>query len=334
MIVISGASGFIGRRLTAAAKTHFSPVDLWCYASPSRCDYEQQGKAFLANREISFSEADFVGGAGLIKTSKKPEVVFHLAANSATWTDDHRPNDLGTQNFIHSLSGLGPGSHVIFTSTIAVADSRTNYGAPLTETTPTSRLPLTKYGLSKLRAELWLQDAAKRMGFSLTILRLVTVYGEDARPSTLFPVMRGLALKRSSLSRLAWPGLTGLIHVDDVVHLALSLAGKPPPSGNTEVYFAQAQAHSLAWVSQITHEFLNLPYEPISPPKYIWHTLSGLLSSLLRAGHRLPGRIYGPLWRLRLMTENVFWCDPAKIRRAVPDWLPLRLEDKIGEALA
>jgi nucleoside-diphosphate-sugar epimerase len=334
MILVTGASGFVGRRLAAEARAHFPDENLFCYAARDSCAYERAGKAFLAEQNIAFTEADFVGGAGLVKIREEPRVVFHLAANSATYTSDHRSNDLGTRNLIHSLAGLGRKSHVIFTSSVAVTDSRMDYGEPLTEATSAATLPLTKYGASKLRAEQWLQNEARRMGFALTILRPVTIYGPGARPNTLFPVLKQMILRNSSLARLTWPGLTGLVHVDDVVRVALSLAATPPASGMSELYFVQSEAHSLAEVSRMAHGSLRLPYRGIGLPAWFWKCLGRSLYLLLRAPGKLSGKIHGSLWRLRLLTENVFWCDPRKLRNAIPKWVPLCLKDNIGSALA
>src|SRR5437867_11094724 len=130
LVVITGASGFVGRRFGPLAAAHFPGADLLCYAGQENSDYERTGKNALTQNKIPFAEADFVSGRGLMNLKKQPRFVFHLAANSATWQRDHRCNDVGTRNLIGSLKGLAQGSHVLFTSSIAVVDMRRNYSAP------------------------------------------------------------------------------------------------------------------------------------------------------------------------------------------------------------
>src|SRR5207253_2055710 len=136
----------------------------------------------------------------------------------------------------------------------------------------------------KLRAERWLRDEAMKKGFALTILRLVTIYGPQARSHTLFPVLKRLASIGSLVSRIGWPGLTGLIHVDDAVRIMLTLANIPPKQGVTDTYLAQGEAYSLAEISRMVHRFLRLPYRRITFSVRFWKMLSGSLYWLLLAG--------------------------------------------------
>src|SRR5688572_14040722 len=143
MILITGASGFVGRRLAAAARKETSGSDLFCYTSPWNCAYENEGKAILARAGFTHAEADLLIAERLPKMRTTPEVVFHLAANSGTLTNDHRANDIGTRNLIQSLPDFGRGCHLVFTSSVAVTDTRPDYQQPLTESAAESESPLT-----------------------------------------------------------------------------------------------------------------------------------------------------------------------------------------------
>jgi nucleoside-diphosphate-sugar epimerase len=333
LVVITGANGFIGRHFCAQAARHFSGLDSICYAGDENDEYETAGREILAERRVRFFEADFTRGHGLLSVNRQPRFVFHLAASSATWKRDHRCNEVGTQNLVKSLKGLGPGSHLLFTSSIAVMDKRLDYRVPLMEETKTGKSPYTNYGLSKLKAEQWLRTQARRKGFSLSILRLVTVYGTGARRNSLFPVLRKQALRGSALGRLDWPGRTGLLHVDDVCTILLSLATKPPPPGDTEVYLAQEEARTVANISEVVHSKCGLPYEPIRLPRSLWKGLFYQLGLAMRFKCLIPAHAYGSLWRLRLMVENVFWADCQKLRDVLPHWKPALLEENIEEAI-
>jgi nucleoside-diphosphate-sugar epimerase len=310
-----------------------SASEMMCLVGPSCCDYDREGRRHLAESEIPCVEVDLLKAETLKGIQTTPEVVFHLAANTGTGTRDHRANDVGTRNLVSSLQHFGPGCHLIFTSSIAVADRRMDYETPLTETTAVTKLPLTEYGRSKLRAEEWLQQEAQRRGFTLTILRLVTVYGPGARQNTLFPVLKQLILNRSVLARVGWPGLTGLIHVDDLVRIMSFLARKPPASRETALYYVQGEAVCVGEVSKAAHNVLGLPYRPILFRQSFSNLLSRRLTSLLSTRGLLPSRLHGNLWRLRLLMGNVFWCDTHKLRRAMPDWSPMQLRDTLKRIL-
>ena len=199
---------------------------------------------------------------------------------------------------------------MVFTSTIAVMDTREDYSTPVTETTPTCRAPFTDYGLSKLRAEEWLRQEARSRGFALTILRPVTVYGPQCRPNTVMS-----------------------IHVDDLVTVLLAVAEFPPPSGQTATYLVQAEARSLADVSRMIHTRLDAPFRPVEFSERAWRLIRKMCYRALHLKGCVPCDLYAAWWRLRIASENVFWCDKAKLRGVLPEWKPSSLEDRIGECL-
>ncbi len=323
----------MGRRLAVHAAEAYPSARITCYATRNSSAYETQGKKALTSRNIVPIETDLTTGDGLIDLPQQPSVVFHLAANSATWSKDHSCNDRGTQNFLASFRHLGPGTHVVFTSTIAVMDTREDYSTPVTEMTPTCRRPFTEYGLSKLRAEEWLRQEARRRGFALTILRPVTVYGPECRPNTVQGVLKRGVLRRSFLSRVQWPGQTGFIHVEDVVGVLLALAELPPPSGDAETYLVQAETRTLAEVSRLIHARLHVPFNPVKFPERVWRLIRKMCYLALHLKGCLPCDVYAAWWRLRIACENVFWCDTTKLRRVLPAWQPWSLEDRIVECL-
>ena len=246
---------------------------------------------------------------------------------------DHRCNDIGTQNFIRALEPLNSGSHVLFTSSIAVTDNRPDYTQPLTEETPVFSLPSTAYGLTKLRAEEWLKEQARTKGFSLTILRLSTVYGRGPRPTSLFDEMKKHVLRGSLIGRVSWPGLTGFIHVDDVVEALLRFSQKPPKPSETETYILHTESHSLAKVSELLHRELRISYRPVNLPRILWKMASMVGKRKRVLTKILPIRVYSVVWRGSLILDHVLWCDTDKVARTLPGWSPRSLEATIAETL-
>jgi nucleoside-diphosphate-sugar epimerase len=333
MVVISGASGFIGRPLALRARSFFETSDVDCLAWDTDHDYERKGQDWLRAAGIPFVRTDLVSGRGLEKLTKAPKIVFHLAASTYTSMSDHRCNDIGTQNFIKALEPLNSSSHVLFTSTIAVTDNRPDYRQPLTEETPVFSLPSTAYGLSKLRAEEWLKERARMQGFSLTILRLSTVYGSGPRPTSLFDEMKKHVLCGSLVGRVNWPGLTGFVHVGDVVEVLLRFSQKPPKFGETATYILHTESRTLAKVSELLHRELRLPYRPVKLPRILWKTASMVGRRKRALSKILPSQIYSVVWRGSLIVDHVFWCDTDKVSRTLPDWRPRSLEATIAETL-
>lgn len=333
MILLTGASGFIGRRLAERIRAEFGTSDLTCLAADLPSAYEQDSQRLLRQAGISFLETDLRTGKGLEAVPRRPRLVFHLASNTFTFDTDYRCNDLGTRNLYEAIGPLGLESHVLFTSSVAVMDRRSDYSRPLTEATPVIGPPSTPYGRSKLRAEEWLKERAKEDGFALTILRLVTVYGDGPRPTSFFFELKKLVLRQAFLARLNWPGLTGFVHVADVAEVLTRLAGMPPKPGQSETYFVQAESLTFATVSEWLHQALEVPYRAVHLPRTVWRLGALVARNKELLAKVLPNRIYNAVWRGSLLLENVFWCQTDKLTRALPDWKPRLLKDTIRETL-
>ena len=334
MIVLTGASGFIGRRLAAQLAETQPPASLHCLVGPDERDpFYRAGAQLLISRGIEPRSCDLVSGRGL-DGLRGADIVFHLAANTHTWEADHCCNDIGTENLLRAVQLLGPNSHFIFTSTTAVMDSRSDLDEPMIAASKTPQPPLSEYGLSKWRAEEHLRAAAAKQGFRLTIVRLCTVYGPQPRPNTLFDVMKREVSRQSLVSRLNWPALTSFVYVEDVVACLLKAAGDPPQPGQTRVYLLAAESRTLAEVSQLLHLIKELPYRPISLQKAAWRLLSNTRHLCRWGAGRLPAWLFNPVWRLNIVVNPVFNCDSSLMIKDFPDLRPRLLEDCIGDVMS
>lgn len=333
MIIISGASGFIGRRLAAQLRGQQPGTDLRCLAKENDDAFGQSGVRHLKSNSVIPILSDLVTGRGL-SGLRSPEIIFHLAANTHTWEPDQRCNDIGTENLIRAVSPLGPESHFIFTSTVAVMDNRKDLGSPLRADTPTDGPPMNRYGLSKWRAEKFLLAEARRRGFRLSIVRLCTVYGPEFRPNTFFDVLKKQVERGTIASRLNWPGLTSFIHVQDVVECLLRVASNPPPSGQPRICLLATESGTLQDAARVTHAASDLPYQEVVLPQSIWRTL-GRVHELCRIAQKhLPPAIYNSFWRMNLVINPVFYCDTVSMKDLFPGLNFRRMRDSIAEVLS
>jgi len=330
MIVVSGASGFIGRRLAARLAIERPAADLRCLVRASDDTFCQAGSAFLRSQSIKCTPIELISARGL-EGLQSPDVVFHLAANTHTWEGDHGCNDAGTLNLLRALGPLGPNNHIIFTSTTAVMDNREDLSEPLQASPEVSASPLSQYGLTKWRAEEFLRRESAKQGFRLSIVRLCTVYGPDPRPNTLFDVLKRHVMKRSLASRLNWPALTSFIHVDDVVSCLLRVADDPPEPGKVRTYLLATESKTLADVACLLYRVHNLPYQRVALPGCGWK-LCRIAHKLCKWGAGwLPAWLYNFLWRFDVAVNPVFHCNTNLIARWFPKLNPRRMEDCIGE---
>jgi nucleoside-diphosphate-sugar epimerase len=328
-LIISGASGFIGRRLATRLKSSRPSTDLHCLVKKGEDDFGRSGVECLLSRSMLPVPTDLVHGTGL-EHLPKPDVLFHLAANTHTWERDHGCNDLGTENLLRALGPLGPANHVVFTSTTAVMDNR-RLGEPLGPLPLIEQRPFSHYGQTKLRAEEFLRTEAVRQRFPLSIVRLCTVYGPQPRPNTLFDILKQEVAKRTIASRLDWPALTSFIHVDDVVSCLIGLKHNPPPAGETRTYLLATESKTLAQVSRMLYRAQGLVYGMISLPKAVWSLLSNVHRLCRWGAGSLPAPFYNCLWRFNMVVNPVFHCDTSLMGEWFPRLKPKLLVDCINE---
>lgn len=324
MVIITGANGFVGQHLVPRALKYFKRSEIICLISEKMRDpsLETRGKRVLKKNGLRTLKVDLVTGKGLDKLPKHPRLVIHLAANTDTSITDHKVNDIGTKNLIKALS-LNNKAHIIYTSTTALMSGRSNCSKQFNEqATP---IPSNEYSRSKLRAEKFLKESCRKDKFNLTIVRLNTVYGGDPRKRKMFQALKEYILKGSFITRLNWPGKTGVIHVDDVVSALLNLAKKPPQGNKVQLLLLNAENLSLSEISQIMHYKMGIYYKPINLPKLFWMLCSFGRKFLPLIEKLTTPSFYNLIWRVSLIVDNVIYCKSNKISKVLPKWKPRKM---------
>jgi nucleoside-diphosphate-sugar epimerase len=218
-ILVTGASGFIGRALCAQLLARGHEVS----ALVRRAGSQPTGTHALAG--------DLGDNAGLAQAlaDARPECVVHLAAEIASQRSERKLREVnvaGTARLLDACTalagaGLTPGPRFVFASTVVTGDAR---GALLSEETP---LPVqTPYGRSKQEGE----RLALSCGLPAVVIRPSHVYG----PGGWYVDELIAHLRQPGRFAVIGSGenLWDVVHVDDVVS-ALVLAVERAAPGST-----------------------------------------------------------------------------------------------------
>ncbi|HEY6859398.1 MAG TPA: D-erythronate dehydrogenase [Pseudolabrys sp.] len=182
-ILITGAAGMIGRKLTARLvkdgqlNGQIDRLTLIDVIPP------QKPPKFTGVVEISTSDLSDPGAAAKAIIGK-PEMIFHLAGvvsgeAEIDFEKGYRVNLDGTRALLEAIRAANYQPKVVFTSSIAV------YGAPFPISIPDDfhLAPLTSYGTQKAICELLLADYTRRGFLDGVGIRLPTICVRPGKPN-------------------------------------------------------------------------------------------------------------------------------------------------------
>jgi UDP-glucose 4-epimerase len=235
---VTGARGFIGRRLTLYLRDQglvvcgvghgHLPAELW----------SQAGLAKWSNSEITAEAFDQLANEQGI-----PDFVFHLAGGSAVGAsldsplEDFTRTTNTTARLLEWLRTHSPRSKLVVASSAAV------YGDTGATPAEESRrpAPVSPYGYHKLMMEQLCHEYSQVFGLETVVLRMFSVYGEGLRKQLLWDCGVKLMAEGDSI-KLGGTGeeLRDWIHIDDVVTMmhqiaALASADCPVFNGGSSV---------------------------------------------------------------------------------------------------
>jgi len=218
--LVTGASGFIGRRL--AQKLAREGHDVICLVRRT------SRTAGLEGPSIGLAVGDVTDPASLESALRDRDHIFHLAAvvQAAAASDFETVNVAGTRHLVEAALRAGPAiRRFVHVSSIAAAGPS---GPDRPGTEDDEPRPVTAYGRSKLAAERVVLQAAGRL--PVTIIRPPNVVGPGSPE-----LERAMGLLRLRLAPKVGDGRprTSLIDVDDLADALILAAGDPRAAGRT-----------------------------------------------------------------------------------------------------
>ncbi|MGA7389629.1 MAG: D-erythronate dehydrogenase [Pseudolabrys sp.] len=183
-ILITGAAGMIGRKLTARLVKN-GQLNGQNIGQLTLIDVVAPEKPAGFAGAVEVSTIDLSGpGVAAKAVAGKPEMIFHLAGvvSGEAETDfekGYRVNLDGTRALLEAIRTANYKPKVVFTSSIAV------YGVPFPQSIPDDfhLAPLTSYGTQKAICELLLADYTRREFLDGVGIRLPTICVRPGKPN-------------------------------------------------------------------------------------------------------------------------------------------------------
>ncbi|MHA1385766.1 MAG: NAD-dependent epimerase/dehydratase family protein [Candidatus Helarchaeota archaeon] len=319
-VLITGSNGFIGSHLAALLKVRGHEVKC-LVRKTSNLDLLKKLTDNLNGIQLCYGDVTNI--SSLIEATRDVEVVFHLAAALNTISQMHfdRINVEGTRNLYEALLKTNPNvKRVIYVSSFAAAGAAKSRDHPATEKDKPH--PVTRYGLSKLKAEIVSKKYMKKI--PIVIVRPPFVFGEGDVPSLdLFKLAKtGLKLYQNTPDKYL-----SIIHADELCDALILCAEKQEAIGET-FYFAQSEVITY----QDLHELIaTLVFKkrygsllPLKMPLWLYWILAWLFESLRRiTGNVLIQNIVIANGRVFESLEPYQIVSTAKARRIL-GWKPKR----------
>ncbi len=269
-IVVTGASGFIGRHFIIAVSRRFR---IFCLARRS-----QKEAGIPKDDNISWLQADITKWQDLlavlkyIKEHGGADYVLHLAGYYDFTMDENpayeRTNVIGTR-YVLNMSQLLKIKHFIFSSSLAACKFPPP-GQSLTEDNPPDAdFP---YAISKKRGEAVIKDFSNLFGCS--IVRLAAVYSDWCEYPPMYMLLKTWLSKNNLTSRaLGGRGESAVpyIHVKDLIKIFLRIIEINDSLPKFAFYYASppgSVSHKDLFL-MATHYFYGRDVKPTLIPKPI-----------------------------------------------------------------
>jgi nucleoside-diphosphate-sugar epimerase len=265
-VLVTGATGFIGRRL----------VERLCARGSEHVRVLVRNLhkgAFLKDLEVEVVYGDLTKKEDVARAMEGVDVVYHLgAALSGAWEDYEETTIRGTERLVAAALAGGVTSFV-HASTIAAYGVPSSNGKALTEDAPLATTDLTFYMKSKIEAERIVREGIDR-GLNGTNLRLGIVFGPGRPQISRMGYRAGRLHILVGLNNNTLPG----VYVDDAVDALMLAAHRREAVGKTYNVVDDPKFRKLDYLRAMSRHRGLRNYVLFFPA-----TVASLLGTVLRA---------------------------------------------------
>ncbi len=312
-ILITGATGFVGRRLVSRLiKEGYEVIAVTRDADRARA---------VLPSDVEVIVSDIVNGEELVSDLGKVDfdVVYHLAAELDEASPDlWKVNVEGTKNVIEAIRGR-PIERLIYLSSSGVLGS-TN--GPAKEDMPYN--PETKYEESKAEAERIITYAWLKYQIPYTIVRSTIIYGPNKIFADILKAAKsGYPIIGSGKNRFH------LIYIDDVVDALVSVLDSR--ASNKIYHIAGPDVYTYEETYALMCRLLGVKLPDTHIPKSAAIAAASAYSRFAKLMKKKPGTTMLPSSIKRLTRDRVI--DISLIRRDL-GWTPkVKLEEGLKKTI-
>ena len=217
-VLVTGASGFIGRHLTAALLARGTAVRVVTRYS------ERLPSEWKARVEVV--AGSLTDKATLESVAKGSSLVFHLAGEIQDPAAMQAVNADAARELARAARAAGV-KRFIHLSSVGVIGAEE--AGDITEDVPCS--PKSEYERTKLEGERAVLEFARATGFDAVVVRPTIVFGEGVM-KTRDSLLEWLkALQRGRFAFIGGQAMANYVYVGDVVEALLKLSERPSPGG-------------------------------------------------------------------------------------------------------
>lgn len=243
-LIVTGATGFIGRYLVESAQQHFEII---CLTRSNEKNSE--------NQSVSFVQTDYELNS-LVNIFQEDDVLVHLAGQRLTRSEEEPKlsgfidsNVKMTENLLLAACAAKI-RQVVLTSTIGIYSEIDK--TPYLEDTVTH--PNTIYGLSKLMGEQLVAYYCRKNNVKSTIFRLSQCFGVGEKDSPVLMRFIKLAREKEKLTAQDNEFYLDEVYVKDVVEaIILSITKKAEGTFN----IGGGKAYSILEIAETVNEVFD-----------------------------------------------------------------------------
>lgn len=301
MILVTGASGFVGRALSASLVNRY----------PFRISVRKKNKTELFEN-INIFEASLSPDQDWATALFGVSVVIHCAARVhvlkekavTSLLEFRQVNVRGTLNLARQAAEAGV-SRFVFISSIKVNGEFTDLGHPFTaDQIP---MPTDSYGVSKYEAEIELMKLSKETGMEVVIIRPPLVYGPGVKANFLSMMnwlWRGIPLPLGGITK----NRRSFIFLDNLVDMIITCVTHPA-AANQIFLVSDDKDLSTAELLNCMALALGRPSKLIGVPVFLFSFVAKLLG-----GADISQRLCSSLQVDIKKTKNLLgWSPPVSV---------------------